>query len=115
MSSIARMKLHTRTAALVSVLAASVALSACEGEVSIGGDSVSADDIETEAKSALTAKVGEAPESIDCPSDLDAKEGESETCTLTAKDGKTYDMTATVSSVDGDTTNLEFQVGDRTN
>lgn len=108
------MKLQGRTAALVSLLAASLALSACEGEVSFGGDTVSAGDIETEATTALTKEVGEAPESIDCPDDLDAEEGATTTCTLTDKRGKSFDMTATVSSIDGGTTNLEFQVKKKT-
>ena len=99
----------------VSCLAASLALAACEASVEIGGDSISADDIETEASSALAAKVGQTPKSIDCPDDLDAKEGESETCTLTAKDGTTYEMTATIESVSDDgTAHFDFQVGNKT-
>jgi len=99
----------------ISCLAASVTLAACEASVEIGGDTISADDIEAEASSALGAKVGQTPKSVDCPDDLDAKEGESEQCTLTAKDGTTYEMTATIESVSDDgTAHFDFQVGNKT-
>ena len=108
-------RVRRQVAAGISCVAASVALAACEASVEVGGDSISADDIETEASSALAAKVGQTPKSIDCPDDLDAKEGESETCTLTAKDGTTYDMTATIESVSDDgTAHFDFQVGNKT-
>jgi len=100
----------------ISCVVAALALAACEASVEIGGDTISADDIESEASSALAAKVGQTPKSIDCPDDLDAKEGESEQCTLTAKDGTTYEMTATIESVSDDgTAHFDFQVGQKTN
>jgi len=102
-----------RLAALVPVLAASLTLAACEGEVSIGDSTVAADDIASEASSALAKKVGQAPKSVSCPDDLDVEVGQSETCTLTANDGSTYDMTAKITSVDGETANFDFQVGDK--
>lgn len=107
----------TRNALVVAAaIGAAAALTACEGEaeVSIGGDSVSKSEIESKATEALTKKVGEAPASIVCPSDLDAKAGESETCTLTTKQGPSYDMTATIESVSGDgTVQFNFQVADK--
>jgi len=100
----------------ISCLVASVTLAACEASVEVGGDTIAADDIEKEASSALAAKYNKAPKSIDCPDDLDAKEGESETCTLTSDDGTTYPMTATIESVTDDgTANFDFRVGDKTN
>ena len=93
-------------------LLAMLLLSACGGSVSIGEDQAKSSDIEAKATEVLTAKVGEAPRSIECPDDLDVKKGESETCVLTDKKGTTYDMTATIVSVDGDTANFSFKVGD---
>jgi len=104
------------TMVAASGLAAAVTLAACEASVEVGGDSISADDIESKASSALATKYDQAPPTIDCPEDLDAKEGESEQCKLTAKNGTTYPMTATIESVSDDgTAHFHFQVGDKTN
>lgn len=90
--------------ALVLVPTLLFALAAC------GSGTISADDVANKAESALAEKVGQRPD-ITCPDDLEAKKGESETCTLTdPNSGTEYDMTATVSSVEGDTYHLDFQV-----
>ncbi len=104
---------HAKPAVCLAVAAVAAALaSGCSGKVEIGSNTVSASDIESEANAALTKKVGQAPASIDCPNDLDAKAGQSEACTLTAKDGTTYPMTATITSVSGDNTaHFHFSVG----
>jgi hypothetical protein len=110
------MNLRTRTAVgLLPVLAASLSLGACSGSVSIGGDTVSKSEIESKATEALSAKVGQTPKSIVCPEDLDAKAGESEECTLTADDGTTIGVTATIESVSGDTVQFHFQVANKPN
>lgn len=99
--------------ATVLALAATVATlaSGCSASVSTGGDTIAADDIAQEATTQLTPKLHGQLGSIDCPNDLDAKTGESETCTLTAKDGTAYDMTAEITSVDGGgTAQFHFQV-----
>jgi hypothetical protein len=101
----------TRILALLApVVALSFLLGACGGD-----DSVSSSEIEEKAKTSLTAKVGQEPAAIDCPSDLEAKQGETETCTLTDEQGTTYDMTATITSVSGDNYELDFQVADKPN
>ena len=95
---------------------AAVTLAACEekAEVSLGGGSVSQTEVESKAMTALTKEVGQAIASIDCPGGLDAKVGESETCTLTTKQGPKYAMTATIKSVsDHDTVEFDFQVADK--
>lgn len=97
-------------ALLAPVVALSFLLGACGDD-----DSVPSSEIEEKAKTSLAAKVGQEPASIDCPSDLEAKEGEKETCTLTDKEGTTYDMTATITSVSGDKYELDFQVADKPN
>ena len=109
--------LTRRALVAASAIGVATALAACDGEaeVSVGGDSVSQSEIESKATEALTKEVGQAPASIDCPSDLDAKAGESETCTLTTKEGPKYEMTATIKSVstDDDTVQFDFQVADK--
>ena len=107
------MKTLKRSSAVVIPLLAIVFLSACGGSVSLGEDQVSSGDIEAEATKVLTAEAGEAPKSIECPDDLDAEKGESETCVLTDKQGNTYDMTATIVSMKDDTANFNFKVGNK--
>lgn len=93
-------------------LAGSLVLSACGGSASVevGESTVSASEIESGATKQLTKEVGQAPESIDCPSDLEAKVGESETCTLTAPGGQKYDMNVTISSVSEDDQSVQYQI-----
>ena len=95
---------------LVLTLLLSLALVACEGSVSIGGDSISKSEVEETASAALAEKVGQAPESFVCPSDLDAEVGARETCTLTDKTGAEYDTTVTVTSVSDDGNDAEYDV-----
>jgi hypothetical protein len=67
------------------------------------------EDVEAGAKEALTKSVGQEPDSVSCPDDLDAKVGASERCTLTSG-GDTLGMTVTVKSVDGDNATYEVEV-----
>jgi uncharacterized protein DUF4333 len=101
---------YSRLTLLASLAATSLAFAACGGD-----DSVSSSEIEEKAKTSLSKEVGQTPKSISCPSDLDAKEGEKETCTLTDNEGNTYDMTAEITSVDGDNVEFHFQVADQPN
>jgi hypothetical protein len=66
-------------------------------------------DVEKSAKDALTQQVGQAPDSVTCPNDLDATVGASERCTLSAG-GQTIGLTVTVSSVDSGTNTAHFDV-----
>jgi hypothetical protein len=95
---------------LVPVLLTSLAVSACSESVSIGGGSLSKTEIEDGATKTLTAKVGQAPASFVCPSDLEAKVGESETCILTANGGQTFDTTVTITSISDDDSNARYEV-----
>ncbi len=74
------------------VLAGVSLLGAC------GTGKVSESEVEQQVKAALTAKVGQAPDSIDCPGDLTGKVGEKMRCVLTAGDTK-YGVTVSVTSV----------------
>lgn len=94
-----------RIAGLLTVIPALlIVLAAC------GSASISADEVASKAESALGEKIGNKPE-VECPEDLPAEKGKSQTCTLTDPDsGKKYDMTAKVTEVDGDRYRLGFEV-----
>lgn len=56
-------------------------------------------------------KIGEPPDDVTCPENLDAEVGASITCILTEQ-GTEYDVTATVTSVDGESANFDIKVAD---
>src|SRR5688572_12758121 len=91
-----------RLALLLSALALSMALGACEGSVSVGGGSIPKSEVEETASAALAEQVGQTPASFVCPDDLDAEVGASQTCTLTDDTGAEYDAEVTVTSVSED-------------
>ncbi|GAB3071780.1 DUF4333 domain-containing protein [Nocardioides zeae] len=84
-------------------------LSACSG------GTVDQGDLEDQVKSSLTETVGQAPKDIDCPDELEAEEGATTTCVLTADDDSTIDVEVEVTSVDGDRVDLDIQVADEVN
>lgn len=84
-------------------------LSAC------GTDTVDQGDLEDQVKASLTESVGQAPKDIDCPDELEAEEGATTTCVLTADDDSTIDVEVEVSGVDDDRVDLDIQVADEVN
>ncbi len=104
-----------RLTLLVPTIATSLLLVACEESVTIGGGTLEKTEIEDTVSKALTKKVGQAPASFVCPSDLDAKVGASETCTLTDDKGAEYDTTVTIDSVsdDGSSVHYDIRVADQ--
>lgn len=95
----------TRSLATAACLAALLAFAGC-------GDStpqVQQDDLEQEISSQLEEEVGQAPDDISCPGDLDGTEGEEMRCTLTAGADE-LGLTVTVTSVDGDDVKFDIQV-----
>lgn len=64
-----------------------------------GSSSVDASDIEDQISSELERQVGAAPESVDCPDDLDAEVGAETRCEL-SDSGATLGVTVTVKEVD---------------
>jgi hypothetical protein len=84
------------------------ALSACGSS-----DALTADQVATSAERALEQKIGVRPD-ITCPKELAAKVGAKTRCTLTAPGDTTkYGVTVTVTSVDGDSPDLQVQVDDK--
>ncbi len=91
------------------VAAASLSLAACSGDasVSVGEPAVPKEKVQTNAQAQLTKVVGQKFPPISCPADLKAKLGEKMICTVTLS-GKPYDVTITVTSVNG--TDVKYDV-----
>lgn len=94
----------------VPALAAVIGLSAC----SVGTKEVDKADVAKEISSQLEAKVGTAPENVECPENLEAKKDATLVCTLTDS-GESYDVNVTVTSVEGDNTKFDIKVADQPN
>ncbi len=77
------------------------------------GTSVSVDkaDVAKEISANLEKQVGRAPESVECPENLEGKVGVTMRCTL--KDsGETYGVTVTVTKVEGTDVKFDIKVDD---
>ena len=66
-------------------------------------------DLEDEISSQLEAKVGTAPDGVECPDDLTGEVGETATCTLTAGADE-LDVTVEVTAVEGDSVDFDIEV-----
>lgn len=73
---------------------------------------VSQSQVEDKISSGLEEQVGQKPDSVDCPGDLEGKVGASMDCTLTAG-SDTLGVTVKVNEVDGDNVNFDFEVDDQ--
>ncbi|MGV9587047.1 DUF4333 domain-containing protein [Nocardia farcinica] len=98
-------------ASRVAGLIAFACLAAAGCSVQIGNDtpSVAEADLERSVKETLTQQVGQEPDTIDCPGDLEGEVGNTMRCTLTAG-GDTLGLTVTVTSVQDETVNYDVQV-----
>ncbi|WP_431970867.1 DUF4333 domain-containing protein [Nocardia sp. bgisy134] len=81
----------------------------CSVEIGSTTPEVKESELEKSVKQTLTEEVGQAPDAIDCPGDLEGKVGTTMRCTLTAG-GDTLALTVTVTSVEGDTVNYDVAV-----
>ena len=72
---------------------------------------VEAEALEEEISAQLEEQIGTAPDDVSCPDDLAGEEGETMRCTLTAGEDE-LDVDVTVTSVDGDEVNYQFEVGE---
>lgn len=80
--------------------------------VSVGSPkAVSKDEVAKQASAALSKKIGREIDDVTCEDDLKAKKGETTRCELTVG-GQKQGMTATATSVDGDTVKMDFKVDD---
>lgn len=92
---------------------ATLTLAGCSFEASVGGRSVDEADLEQQISDQLEEQVGQAPEEIDCPGDLDAEVDATIECTLNDS-GESYPVSVVVTGVDEDTEQVrfDFEVGD---
>jgi hypothetical protein len=74
------------------------------------GSSVSKEDLQSQVSQQLTAQVGQAPESVTCPDDLDAEVGRSTRCQLLTTEGTTYGVGVTVTKVENSNVSFDIQV-----
>lgn len=93
----------------LAVLASAFVLTACEGEVSVGDETISTSELETQTSKALTAETGEEPASVTCAEDVKAEKGATGTCEIEDQVGNLYDGKITITSVD-DEGNAKFNV-----
>ncbi|MGI0541712.1 DUF4333 domain-containing protein [Corynebacterium aquatimens] len=73
--------------------------------------SVPKNEVETQIADQLEAQVGQRPDSIECPGDLEAKEGATMRCTLSAGDTK-YGVDVQVTKAEGGKAEFDIQVDD---
>lgn len=86
--------------------AALLLLAAC------GTSSVDQDEVERQVSQQLTKQVGQEPDSIDCPGDLEAEKGTTMRCTLTEGD-ESLGLTVTVTAVKDSKVSFDIAVDDK--
>ena len=97
----------TALAGLAGTFAVVALLGACSSTPTL-----SKSEVETQAAAALTAQVGQQSPPITCPSDLEAKVGATMVCS-TQLDSATYDVTVTITAVEGTNASFDVKVADK--
>ena len=92
-----------------SAFAAAALAALALGAGGCGDDVVSKDEVQSEVSSLIAQQVGEKPESVECPEDLKAEEGEKMRCKVKAG-GQDVNAEVTVTSVDGDKANFSVEI-----
>ena len=94
---------------LVSAAAAGLTASvaACSCSVSSSSHGVSKSDVASQITSKMTDAAGNKPNSVSCPSDLEAKVGTQLNCEMKVKN-QTFNVNVTVTSVEG--SNVKFDM-----
>ena len=78
------------------------------------GTTVDRDAVAAQISNQLAEQVGETPDSVECPDDLDAQVGATLTCVLTHQ-GESYDVDVTVTAVEGDNVSFDIEVAGQPN
>ena len=100
--------------AAATMLAAVLLASGCNASVSVGKKTVSKDQVAQQISDQLTKQIGQTPDDVTCPDDLEAKVGATLTCVLT--DGSDqYDVAVKVTSVKDGKADFSIQVADQPN
>jgi hypothetical protein len=95
--------LRTTVAAVV-LAAVGAAGAGCSGQAVL-----SQAQAEKQISAALEKEVGQKPDKVTCPGDVDAEKGKTMKCELTA-DGTTYGLTITITSVKDDNVKFDIKV-----
>ena len=98
-----------RSTLAIPLLTLAASLAACSS-----GATLSRADVEDQVSTQLTKEVGQKPDKVTCPGDLDGKVGTTMTCVLTAG-SDTIDTHLKVTKVDGSTVHFSIQVADHVN
>ncbi|MEU9169971.1 DUF4333 domain-containing protein [Streptomyces sp. NPDC048420] len=103
------------TTAVISAVTASMLLVGCSATANVekSEPKLSADKLATTLAKKLAATTGQPTPDVTCPEDLTGKAGTTTRCTLTTGDGSTLGVTVTVSSVEGDQINFNFEADDK--
>ncbi|MEU1475553.1 DUF4333 domain-containing protein [Streptomyces sp. NPDC001668] len=104
------MRLPAGTAILTTV-AVGMLLAGCSASVDAGKSEpkMSAEKLATLVSEKLASTTGKPKPDISCPEDVVGKVGNTTRCKLTADDGSTLGVTVTVTSVDGNQINFDFE------
>ena len=94
---------------LVSGAAAGVmaGIAACSCSIGSSSHSVSKSDVASQITTKLTDAAGNKPDSVTCPSDLEAKVGAQLNCEMKVKN-QTFNVNVTVTSVEGSNTKFDM-------
>jgi hypothetical protein len=84
---------------IAALVLTTVALTGCKA--SVDTRDVKGEDLAIQVQAALAKQVGQMPEKVECPDDLNAAEGKTVRCTLTDS-GTSYGVTVTSKGVDDD-------------
>ncbi|MDH6193817.1 hypothetical protein M2272_000438 [Mycobacterium frederiksbergense] len=104
-------KLHLLVA---TAAAAGVVLTGCAGgEPAVSQPTVAKSKLQSLAKEKLEAAAKQKAKSVTCDDGIVGKVGATQRCVLTAKDGTTYGVTATVRAVESDNVNIDFKVDEK--
>lgn len=99
--------MRTRFATLVIVATPLLTLTGCSFTQSIDQS-----EVETQIADSLEEQVGQRPDSVECPGDLDGEVGATMRCTLTAGDTK-FGVGVEVTSVEDNKAKFDIKVDDQ--
>jgi Domain of unknown function (DUF4333) len=105
--------LQTARANKLGQVALGLILGSCLFLTACGEKTVAKGEVEENISATLSAKFGQTPKSIVCPSSLPAKVDSRMTCLLTANDGVKLDVFVTVTSIDGSNAKFNIKVDDK--
>lgn len=95
---------HRLGPALAVTASASIVLGGC------GTKTVEGEEAEKKIADSLTQRVGQRPEAVECPSQIEAKAGQKARCKLKASDGSEIGVTVTMAD---DTGKFNYQVDNK--